>query len=173
MRSPELYPETKEFIEFLAAFKNESDRGAALVAASILDVRLQEILSAFFVDSSTSRDLLSGFNAPLGTFSSRASMAFSLGLIQENEFKEITVIRKIRNAYGHGWEPLTFKSGAIAALSGKLPWLGPVEHEATATLRTRFNFAIAILVSDLMWRSKLVANERRIPKIWPNRARSA
>lgn len=173
MKRPELHPEVKQLGEFLAAFNKESDRGAALVAASMLDERLQEILAAFFIDSSASRDLLAGFNAPLGTFSSRASTAYALGLIQVNEFKEITVIRKIRNEFGHGWEPVTFESGKIAALANKLPWLGPREHEAGATLRSRFNAAIAILLTDLMWRSQLVGKERRTSKSWPNKARHA
>lgn len=173
MKPPDLYPEVKQLGEFLATFNKESDRGAALVAASMLDERLQEILAAFFTDSTASRDLLAGFNAPLGTFSSRASAAYALGLIQENEFKEITIIRKIRNEFGHGWEPVSFESGAIASLAGKLPWLGPAEHEAGATLRSRFNFAIAILLTDLMWRSQLVAKERRAPKNWPNKSRYA
>lgn len=173
MKTPESHSEIKQLGEFLAAFNKESDRGAALVAASMLDERLQEILAAFFIDSSASRDLLAGFNAPLGTFSSRASAAFALGLIQENEFKEITVIRKIRNEFGHGWEPVTFDSDSIAVLARKLPWLGPAEYEANATLRARFNFAIAILLSDLMWRSQLVGKEQRSSKSWPNKTRHA
>ncbi len=173
MKQPELRPEVKQLSQFLASFNEESDRGAALVAASMLDERLHEILAAFFIDSSASRDLLAGFNAPLGTFSSRASAAYALGLIQENEFKEITAIRKIRNQFGHGWEPVTFESDAISALAKKLPWLGPVENETEATTRSRFNFAVAILLTDLMWRSQLVAKEQRTLKHWPNKTRHA
>jgi mannitol operon repressor len=79
MKPPE--PEIETLGTFLHEFSKESDCGAALVAASMLDGRLEDILSAFFVDGKTAEGLLNGFNAPLGTFSSRASAAFALGLI--------------------------------------------------------------------------------------------
>jgi len=165
-------PEIRDLGHFLSEFNKESDRGAALVAASMLDERLEEILRAFLVDTPTSKDLLLGFNAPLGTFSAKANAALSLGLIQENEFKEITIIRKIRNEFGHGWKPVSFESGKIADLCRQLPWLGPAEYEVGSTLRARFNAAVAILLTDLLWRVRLVSKERRAFKVWPNKARS-
>lgn len=165
--------EIQQLSHFLGEFNKESDRGAALVAASMLDEQLQEILSSFLVESPTSKELLVGFNAPLGTFSARAAAALSLGLIQENEFKEIALIRKIRNEFGHGWKPISFESGRVADLCRQLPWLGPAEHEAGANVRARFNAAVAILLTDLLWRVRLVSKERRALKVWPNRARSA
>src|SRR5436309_2098301 len=102
-------PEIATLGQSLAEFNKESDRGAALIAASMLDERLYEILESFFVESKTSRDLLTGFNAPLGTFSARASAAYSLALIQENEFNEITTIRKIRNEFGHEWQQVSLE----------------------------------------------------------------
>jgi DNA-binding MltR family transcriptional regulator len=169
MKYPE--PEIQQLAHFMNEFNDESDRGAALVAASMLDERLHEILSNFFVDSSASTDLLTGFNAPLGTFSARASAALSLGLIQPNEFSEITLIRKIRNEFGHGWQPTAFDSGRVADLCRELPWLGPAEHEVAATARARFNAAVAILLTDLLWRARLVSKERRTLEEWPNKTR--
>ena len=164
-------PEVQQLGAFLAAFNAESNRGAALVAASMLDERLEEILRAFFIEAAAARKLITGFNAPLGTFSSRASATYALGLIQENEFKEITLIRKIRNEFGHGWESRTFESLQIAKLARQLPWSGPIEIEATATLRMRFNFAISMVLTDLIWRVRLVNQERRAQKVWPNKSR--
>lgn len=165
-------PEVETLSRFLHEFNKESDRGAALVAASMLDDRLKEILASFFTSSKASQDLLSGFNAPLGTFSSRVSAAFALGLIQENEFKEITLIRKIRNEFGHGWEPLSFDSSGVANLCKQLPWLGPAEYEKGATARARFNAAVAILLTDLLWRVRLVSKEQRASRVWPHKARA-
>lgn len=168
----EVEPEIEQLGKFLASFNKESDRGAALVAASMIDDRLQQILIAFFIQSPTAKDLITGFNAPLGTFSSRASAAAALGLIQENEFREITLIRKIRNEFGHGWEPMTFESENLVIHARKLPWLGPAEFETTSDNRARFNFAVAILLTDLMWRVRLVATERRVARKWPHKSRS-
>jgi len=137
-----------------------------------LSKQLKRILSNFLVDKPESQKLLAGFNAPLGTISARASAAFVLGLIQENEFKEITLIRKIRNEFGHGWKSVSFGLGKIADFCLQLPWLGPQELESEATPRARFDFVVAILLTDLLWRARLVAKERRTPKVWPNKARN-
>ena len=164
-------PEVEQLGRFLASFNKESDRGAALVAASMLDERLEQILMAFFIESSAAKELVSGFNAPLGTFSSRASAAAALGLIQDNEFKEITLIRKIRNEFGHGWESVSFETENIALYARKLPWRGPAEFEKSANNRDRFNAAVALLLTDLMWRVRLVASERRTIRTWPHKTR--
>lgn len=168
----EMPPEIKQLNDYLAEFQKESDRGAALVAASMLDERLQEIISNFLVESPISKELMVGFNAPLGTLSARADAAFSLGLIQKHEYNEIKLIRKIRNEFGHDWKPVSFETGQVAALCRQLPWLGPADHEAGATERSRFNFAVLILLTDLLWRVLLVSKERRTPKVWPYTTRS-
>ena len=164
-------PEIEQLSQFLAEFNGESDRGAALVAASMLDERLQGIIGSFLLESGTTDNLLTGFNAPLGSFAARASAALSLGLIQKNEFDEITIIRKIRNVLGHSWEKISFESGVLADLCGQLPWLGPAEYEQGANLLERFNSAIAILLTDLLWRIRLVAAERIEARVWPNKSR--
>jgi len=159
---------------FLNEFHSESDRGAALVAASLLDEQLHNVLSAFFADVPTSKDLLEGMNAPLGTLSSRLSAAYSLGLIQENEYREINIIRRVRNEFGHKWKEIDFKTQKIHDLCMQLPWLGPddcTESEKNDP-RLRFNFEIAILAFDLIWRSVLVKQEKRQLKVWSNKIRS-
>jgi len=164
-------PEVQTLSYFLAEFNKETDRGAALVAASMLDERLKEILSAYFIEGKATQELLSGLSAPLGTFSARANTAAALGLIQENEFREITLIRKIRNEFGHDWQPRSFEKGSVADLCKQLPWLGPAEYEKESTQRARFNAAVAMLLVDLLWRTRLVHQERRISRTWPNKAR--
>ncbi|MCI4569478.1 hypothetical protein [Lysobacter sp. CFH 32150] len=164
-------PEIEALASFLSEFNRESDRGAALTAAAVLDDRLSEILAAFLADTPSAKELITGFNAPLGTLSSRAAAAHSLGLIQDNEFKEITLIRKVRNEFGHSWQGVSLSAGRAADLCNQLPWLGPKDHEASATPRGRLNAAIAILLTDLLWRARLVGKERRAVREWPNRAR--
>ena len=164
-------PEVEALGNFLAEFNRESDRGAALTAAAVLDDRLTDILAAFFADTPSAKELLSGFNAPLSSLASRAAAAHALGLIQDNELKEITLIRKIRNEFGHSWQGVSFTSGRVADLCNQLPWLGPAEHEATSTPRGRLNAAIAILLMDLLWRARMVGQERRAVRVWPNKSR--
>ncbi len=164
-------PETMELSEFLSEFNKESDRGAALNAAAVLDDWLGNILGEFFADNRSGKDLISGFNAPLGTFAAKVTAAHALGLIQDNEFREITLIRKIRNEFGHSWRGVSFESDKVAHLVNQLPWCGPPEFEAKSTPRARFNSVIAILLADLMWRTRLVKKERRVVKLWSNKIR--
>jgi hypothetical protein len=166
-------PESQEISDFMVSMKKESDRGTALISAALLDTKLTEILSSFLVESKASASLLEGATAPLSTFASRASIAVALGLIQENEFSEITIIRKIRNEFGHSWKPVTFESERIASLCRKLPWLGPPGTEEKATLRSRFTLDVTILLFDLMWRRDLVAKEKRVARMWPNKMRGS
>jgi mannitol operon repressor len=163
-------PETLELSELLKGFNKESDRGRALVAASLLDQRLKGILEAFLLKDKVSSQLVDGFNAPLGTFSARTAASYALGLIQKNEFDEINLIRKIRNEFGHQWKAITFRSARVADLCNKLPWLGPVDIGRDEP-KVRFTFAVVVLLTDLMWREKLVLKEQRVGRKWPNRSR--
>lgn len=57
-------PEILRLATFLNDFYKESDRGAVLMAGSILDEVLAGMISAFLIDSTESKKLLEGFNAP-------------------------------------------------------------------------------------------------------------
>lgn len=164
--TPNLPPEVQDLSSFLSEMNKETDRGAALVAASYLEERLLILLENFMIESADSSALLRGRNAPLGTFSARNNAAYCLGLLNQHEYDEIEVIRKIRNEFGHKWRGLSFDSQNIRDLTANLPWRGPPEVEATRTPRVRFNFATSLLMADLMWRTKLVNSERRALKVW-------
>lgn len=166
-------PELDQLSQFLESFNREADRGAALVAAALLDDRLLDILMGFLVEGSRANELLKGFNAPLGTFSARASATFSLGLIDSTEYHEITLIRKIRNEFGHSWEQVSFDSPKVSVLASQLPYRGPAEFSQVASARNRFNFAVAFLAVDLVWRTRLVKKERRKSVVWPNQTRNS
>ena len=117
-----------------------------------LDGLLKSILASFLRKTKSSHDLLEGSNAPLGTFPAGASACHALGLIQDNEFDEITKIRKVRNEFGHQWKGVNFDSERIRDLVGALPWDGPQEYEAETRRRSRFTTAAVMLQVDLMWR---------------------
>lgn len=164
-------PEIQELARFTTEFYKESDRGAALVAASRLDEILVSVLTAFLIEGSVSNDLLNGRNAPLGTFSCRIDAAYSLGLIEENEYRELNLIRKIRNEFGHAWRDVGFDSAPVADLCRALTWLGPPHWEEGTVPRMRFNYAVVVLLTDLLWRERFVSKERRIQKVWPIKIR--
>jgi mannitol operon repressor len=95
------HPHLEEFSRFLPELNKESDRGRVLISCSYLDELMRRILLAFLIDRDTSPRLVDGFNAPLGTFSTRTAAAYALGLISEQEFNECETLRRIRNRFAH------------------------------------------------------------------------
>lgn len=80
---------------------NQSDRAVAIVCASILDTQLSDMLKNFMIDDKNiKKDLLEG-NSPLSTFSAKIKTAYYLGLISEDEYKNLDTLRKIRNDFAH------------------------------------------------------------------------
>lgn len=159
-------PEILNLGAFLNNFNKESDRGAALSVAAVLEDHLAEIIKSFLKDSRSSHKLLDGFNAPIGTFSSKILLAHALGLIQDDEFEQIELLRRIRNKFAHTWEHLNLESNSIKSLVFTLPYLGPtdLEQKCRNTPREYFNFWVAGILVNLLWRKHYVGKEKRSHK---------
>lgn len=106
----ELFPNSlvtpKEINEFLATFRNESDRGAVLALAAAFDEVLARAIRKHLKQSEPGDKLLDkvfDFNGSLGTFSGRIDMARCLGLINPQCHADIHRIRKLRNEAAHHW----------------------------------------------------------------------
>ena len=155
-------PEILRLGKFLDSFYKESDRGAILMAGSVLDEVLSSMLQAFFIDTSESKRLVNDFNAPLGTFSSRILAAYAMGLIEKQEYIEVEAIRKIRNLFGHSWDGIDFETPKVKGQIEKLPF----EDQEP---RKRLNHTVANLMGDWLWRERLVRNERRSFKEWSHK----
>ncbi|WP_051201454.1 MltR family transcriptional regulator [Christiangramia portivictoriae] len=94
---------------------NETDRGCCLMAVSYLDFELERMLKEKLVGSKKHLNLLFDFNGPLGSFSSKINLSFSLGFISKPTLDDLNIIRKIRNEFGHSYELLNFNSDFIAS----------------------------------------------------------
>lgn len=102
----------KAFREFVDEFKNESDRAAVILGAAKLDVLLYQLLQKFMRPcTSRSDDLLEG-DSPLGTFSSKITIAHRLGLIDDEFCRALHLIRKIRNSFAHEISGISLDSGS-------------------------------------------------------------
>ena len=103
----------KEFIDFRASLIQESDRGSVLMAAAFIEDKLEDLLEAYFVkNEKVCRQLLKG-NGALATFSSKIDLTFLLGLIPENIFNDLHLLRKIRNEFAHTASKISFKTPSI------------------------------------------------------------
>ena len=92
----------QNFTSFLSLIESESDRGAVLVSASLLDSSLEDALKLRLLEPTDRDDLLfAGFTAPLSTFAAKIEMAFRLGIISQDTKSMLTVFRKLRNDCAH------------------------------------------------------------------------
>jgi DNA-binding MltR family transcriptional regulator len=83
----------------------ESDRGCVIFSASLLAQALEVLLRAAFVsgrpDVAKVVDPLFRAYAPLSTYSARIDVAFALGLVGEDIYGQLHLIRRMRNDFAH------------------------------------------------------------------------
>jgi DNA-binding MltR family transcriptional regulator len=157
----------EDLAKFVDELKRETDRGLTLVGAALIDEKLLETLQAFFVEGKSSNKLLTEGNAPLGTFSSRIEACYALGLIDEFEYQEIGLIRKVRNEFAHSKHGLSFQTekikGYCSSFKSDLPQGAgfPINDP-----RFRLMNAVVCVVLRLYYRAAWVQKERREPKTW-------
>ncbi|MDQ5955092.1 MAG: hypothetical protein QG621_95 [Patescibacteria group bacterium] len=98
-------------------FANETDRGAVLVTASLLENTLTNLLKKFFTPSCSSEDeLIDVPNAPLSNFSAKIKICERLGIISPRLGRDLHLIRKIRNEFAHNIHGSSLESGRIKDL---------------------------------------------------------
>jgi mannitol operon repressor len=157
----------EDLARFVDELKRETDRGLPLVAAALIDDRLTETLRAFFCEVPSAAKLLDDGSAPLSSFSSRVEVCYALGLIDEFEYKEIGLIRKVRNEFAHQKHGMSFSSPRIQGLCSTLKSDLPMGSDyPVQDPRFRFTNAVVCLALRLYHRPEWAALERRKPKTW-------
>ncbi|UWQ53107.1 hypothetical protein [Leisingera caerulea] len=157
----------KDFSNFLEEFQGESDRGAALVGAALIDLQLSETLKAFFVESSSTKALLST-SGPLGSLNARILSCHALGLIDDTEKDACTRIAGVRNKFAHLAHGTSFETQAIAdQCKGFKLSLPGKPNDFKDKPRLIFINAVVLICLRLTYRSDWVAKERRTTKSWP------
>jgi len=107
-----------------------------------LDMLLGDTITAFLVDNGSAEKLLSGFNAPLGSLSTRIAACHALGLITDEEAKRSDILRKVRNEFAHKVE-VTFENRAVKDLCNNL---SVPEKDKQAKARAKFAKASMLLL---------------------------
>jgi hypothetical protein len=149
-------PHYKGFLVALEELNKETDRGVALVATSYLDRLLKDSLAAFLIENASANALLSGFNAPFGSLSTRIAGCLAMGLITEREAEQFHALRKVRNRFAHEVE-MNFNTESLKALCNNL--LVP-ERDKHGDARRRFISASMIALVGLLNRPHEVAKRR-------------
>ncbi|ANP57495.1 TPA: transcriptional regulator [Pseudomonas aeruginosa] len=155
----EIHPHLVGFIDFLEDFNKETERGATLAAAAMLDEQLGRIIESFLIPNKGSKAMLDGFNAPLGTLSARISASFALGLLSDVEYKECELIRKVRNEFAHQIK-VSFKDEKVRDLCSKLQLSAKSYGGVHVDTRGQFTAAAIALILNLTNRRHYVEQKR-------------
>ena len=160
-------PHLRRFKIVLAAFQSESPRGMVLMSSSLLDEHLSECIASRLVDNPAVAKLTTGFNAPLGTFSARIVAALGLGLLSENEFHDLEIIRGIRNDFAHQLE-VSFDDQTIKDRCRNLRHAVPDRpDDVPLNAEVQFSSAAAALILNLTNRAFWAAEARIEAEAWP------
>ncbi len=101
----------QDYVNYL---REESDRGAIILAATLVDDALQEALKRHLTGlNSDEKTRIFDYNGPLGSFSSRIIMAQGLGFFTRTTRKQIDIIREMRNVAAHAHLLVNFDAPII------------------------------------------------------------
>lgn len=144
----ETHPHLVGFVEFLDELNKETPRGAALAAAAFLDDLLGEVINAFLIANESSRKLTDGFNAPLGTLSSRIVACHAMGLLSDAEARECDLVRKVRNEFAHKVK-MSFDNERVRGLCASMTLKAQPYEDVTVDTRGQFTSAAVALILNL------------------------
>jgi len=110
----------KDIIEALEALKTETDRGAGIIGATILDLALTHSLKNYLHKNQKLTDAFFAITGPVGDLGPKVDLAFLICLIGEEAYRDLITVKNIRNYFAHRLNVSNFKSEAIATLSRNL-----------------------------------------------------
>lgn len=126
---------TNKFAKLRREMIKESDRGLALYATAHIDNELESVLRKKLIGSEQHLNEIFSFNGPVGTFSAKIKLTYSLGLIDKVIMDDINTLRKIRNEFAHSAQTLSFETQKNKDLCNNLKM--NVKHE-NSSCRTKF-----------------------------------
>ncbi|OHV08703.1 hypothetical protein [Kushneria phosphatilytica] len=136
------------------------DRGLVLTIAAFAEDTLELLLLAYLREPKQAKELVNGFNAPLGTFSARVKAAYVLGLVQKDGYKTLEILRKVRNRFAHNWDGVSLDRQDIESLinqfsPSRLEECGAKESETgKASARVRLIKKMSDILIDLRMLAK-------------------
>ncbi len=141
----------------LDELNHQTDRGTAIVGQALLDDILARVIKARFVSMPASRakdidQALFLGAAPLSSFSVKAHLAFAMGFISENSYRDLILINKVRRSFAHVYEPMDFSRADVASRCAELwaPAHIPIEGlEPPTTRRDQFIHAVVALADQI------------------------
>lgn len=144
-----------------ALLADEDERGLVLTASAFAEDQLGRLIRAFLVEVKASGELLDGFNAPLGTLSSRIKGAYAMGLLSKEQFIDLEHLRKIRNEFAHNWEGCSYARSDIADRIRQMNPSRIASEPDIKTLMEKLRSSITCILTELDVLTRLIRDERK------------
>jgi DNA-binding MltR family transcriptional regulator len=182
LKIPQIEKLSEESQSLFDVLNNESDLASVLVGTSYLDYTLASLLARYFIESDIAPKLLDLPRGPLSTFSSRADLAYCLGLIPKGLYQNLETIGRIRNAFAHSYLYLKFDHPEIVKLID--PLIFPTVHQSitidesgerhddsspfsrVAQPRDKFNLIVVMMVNRLLLTGLATQHREKELKGW-------
>jgi hypothetical protein len=104
----------------IRTLNDESDRGAAIIGAAIMDLALTAALKEHLQKHEKIANAVFSITGPVGDFSAKIDLALLVGLVGNTMYRDLVTIKDIRNYFAHRINVSDFKSEAIRTLAGNL-----------------------------------------------------
>ena len=140
----------------------ESDLACVLIGTSYLSELLASTIKIAFIETSVLQKIFDPQRGIIGGFSSRADLAYCLGLISKTNYQDLLKIAEIRNKFAHKHLSLDFGDTTIRKICGELKaWLilildkkdGKTEELSQEHMRlytrNQFNMSVVLLGSRI------------------------
>lgn len=173
---PPVNPHNEPYVDglnsMLESLHEHDDRSMVLNMAAFAEDTLELLLLSYMREAKQAKELVNGFNAPLGTFSTRIKAAFVLGLMCKDAYQTLEILRRIRNSFAHNWEGVSLDREDIASLIGQLPRsrMDEIENSRLERYepsdRERLNYKVTDVLVDLRMLAKALAKSgKRAPLV--------
>lgn len=146
--SPEHINALREFRDIQMGFLTANDRSIAIIGSAYLDAKLEVLIRSKLVDDKKCIDQAFEQNGPLGTFSSKITFCYLLGLISSIEQKNMHIVRKIRNTFAHEYEVDSFEHPRVRPQALNLVAEGLLNKD---NAKSRFSRALAHLFVNVIY----------------------
>ena len=113
------HPEHRRAYELFQEMADETPRGMVLIIAAEMDRMLGLAIRYFLNDGAGLKELDKDNQGPISTFSSKINLAHALGIISDEEHRDLHLIRKVRNEFAHSSSVSLFDH-SISARIGEL-----------------------------------------------------
>lgn len=138
----------EELNQLTGSLKGLDERGLVLSLAAFAEDSLSILLKSYMFDNAATKKLIDGYDAPLGTLSSRIRAAYALGLITKGQYNDLEHLRIVRNMFSHTWQKISFLDLKVSKHINALNYSNVIE-KYPETPREKLEGTISFLLVEI------------------------